>query len=472
MDARNFVADLMCIFLPLLCLDGWYMRRGLPDRPYPSRWVFTAALAGSAVAATWFHFALAPGIGVDLSIIPITLGFYLLPWLLACAQFSVYIVWQLVHSALLVGHGRITTEAILTVLHLLPAALLPIAVYAGLMSAAKWLLRRQRPGVQGAGFAAALLVYSTFDYAWVFRSARRVSLHPWTFASFVLFFTLVFVLAARLILAAREAHERRADAAQGERLRLISQLSASVAHEIRNPITTVRGFTQLMLEQEYNRDRTVAYLDNMLRELDRADAMITHYLELSRREVPDERTEVHLQPLIRHVTELLQPLAGNRSVRLRCDAEEAVVSGSPEPLRQALIHLVRNAIEAHDGPGQVEITLRRMDPHVHITIRDTGRGIPTADLARLGEPFYSTKTKGTGLGLTFVYKVVHELGGRIRVESRPGEGTTFTVWLPALRPPYLEERLRALAAASSFRASSGTPASAAASELPEGGLPH
>ncbi|MCL6593700.1 MAG: HAMP domain-containing histidine kinase, partial [Alicyclobacillus sp.] len=424
MDVHNFLANLLCLFLPLLCLDAWQLRKSRADTPYATPWTLLSALVVAAVSSSLFNFSISTGIRVNLSIVALTLAFFLLPLPIAWLTVLLYIAAQVLISAALLSHRLLDPAAWHTIAVLLPHALWIVLVYVGLMTLCSYALAHQRFSWRGCGFVAALLCYSLLDYAYVAHNGHLPGFNSLAFASFVLFYSLTFIVTARLVVAARNAHERRLDAAQSERLRLIGQLSASVAHELRNPITAVRGFTQLLLEHDYPRAKAVEFLRNMLQEMDKAESMITNYLNLSRPEIRAVKEPVNMAEVTQYAVNLLSPLAQSHQVQLQCQAEPIVVAGSLEPLCQVLINLVKNAIEAHDRPGTVTVTIKRNEMYGEVVVRDTGRGIPQHELQRLGEPYYSTKSHGTGLGLTRVYKVVHELGGRIRIHSQEGEGTT------------------------------------------------
>ncbi|MCL6637149.1 MAG: ATP-binding protein [Alicyclobacillus sp.] len=442
MDVQHFLANLLCVFVPLLCLDAWQMRKSREDSPYATPWTLMAALVVAAVSSTLFNFAISPGLRVNLSIVALTLAFFLLPLPFAWLAVALYIASQVLISAALLSHRLIDPVAWHTIAELFPRAIWIVLVYVGLMTLCSYALAHQRFSWRGCGFVAALLCYSLLDYAYVAHNAHLPGFNSLAFVSYVLFFNLAFIVAARLVVAARNAHERRLDAAQSERLRLIGQLSASVAHELRNPITAVRGFTQLLLEHDYPREKAVEFLNNMLQEMNKAESMITNYLNLSRPEIRAVKIPVNMTEVVQYTINLLSPLAQSHEVHLKIQTEPLLVAGSSEALCQVLVNLVKNAIEAHDHPGTVTVIVRRSETHAEVVVRDTGRGIPQHELKRLGEPYYSTKTQGTGLGLTLVYKVVHELGGRIRIHSQEGAGTTVRLRLPLAPPSLVNEALQ------------------------------
>ncbi|OUM94159.1 MAG: hypothetical protein A9Z00_00595 [Thermobacillus sp. ZCTH02-B1] len=224
---------------------------------------------------------------------------------------------------------------------------------------------------------------------------------------------------------------------QSEKLAAAGQLAAGIAHEIRNPLTSLKGFLQLLKSGSSSAAKREAYLTIMLEELGRIEQILGELLVLSRpRAAQFARTGI--AQMIRHVVLLLQPQAVMRGVEIRVlpIPDEAHIYCDENQIKQVLINIVKNGIEAmeHGGVLTIEAVVNRDTAEIRVT--DQGTGIPPDKLDRLGSPFFTTKENGTGLGLTVCYRIVRNHGGRIEVDSRPGEGTTFAIYLPvAGRPP-------------------------------------
>lgn len=218
--------------------------------------------------------------------------------------------------------------------------------------------------------------------------------------------------------------------AQLEKLQAVGQLAAGIAHEIRNPLTTVKGFLQLM-QCSPGKEQNLDYLGIMLEEINSIEQITHEFLSLAKPSVP-KITVFNLNDLLRNVEVLLQTHAIMQNVKLNLELDESLprVAGDDGQIKQVVINLVKNAVEACVQGGVVTLTSGRGDNGVEIGVKDNGQGIAPDILAKLGTPFFTTKEAGSGLGLVVCFRVVHNLGGAIVVTSEPGEGTNFLLQLP------------------------------------------
>ncbi len=224
---------------------------------------------------------------------------------------------------------------------------------------------------------------------------------------------------------------------KSEMLSAVGELAAGIAHEIRNPLTALKGFTKLILSGSHSE----SYLEIMRGELDRIETIVNELLVLSKPQaVQFERCKI--VDVLRDVVMLLetQALLTHVDIELWMPEEPIEVLCVENQIKQVFINLLKNAIEAMPKGGTIRITVERQGDDVVIRVRDEGVGIPEEKLAKLGEPFYTTKDKGTGLGLMVSFKIVEQHGGTIRFESKEGEGTTVTVRLPLQFDPYAHYR--------------------------------
>jgi signal transduction histidine kinase len=225
--------------------------------------------------------------------------------------------------------------------------------------------------------------------------------------------------------------EQTENIARLDRLNLIGEMAASIGHEVRNPMTTVRGFLQLMAEKkEFVAGKD--YFAIMIEELDRANNIITEYLALAKNKVMDFHA-ADLNSIISEVAPLLQAdvIRHNCQLQMNLGAIPDILLDAGS-IRQLILNMVRNAIEAMPQGGAVKISTTDSGGKVLLSIADEGSGISGELLARLGTPFVTTKEKGVGLGLAVCYRIIHRHGATIDVQSEPGQGTTFTVtFLPS-----------------------------------------
>jgi len=228
----------------------------------------------------------------------------------------------------------------------------------------------------------------------------------------------------------RERLERKVY--QAEKLASIGQLAAGVAHEINNPLTSVALITEQLLREV--EDERVRRKLRIIEEQVEGAARIARSLLNFARQVAPEIGDVDLNSLLERVTEELG--VQMKGITLRKNfGELPPIKGDELQLRQVFTNILLNAIQAIDGTGEIRVTTGRGEGEVFVQICDTGRGIPREHLSRIFEPFFTTKElgKGTGLGLAIAHGIVERHGGRIEVESTPGEGTCFTVLLPVER---------------------------------------
>ncbi|HLO12310.1 MAG TPA: ATP-binding protein [Pseudoneobacillus sp.] len=203
-------------------------------------------------------------------------------------------------------------------------------------------------------------------------------------------------------------------------------LAAGIAHEVRNPLTAVKGFLKL-LKEEMNHP----YLITIEQELDKALSTLTNLLHVTKPDFHDEPSvPINLCQELDSVAYLFQEKLYQIQIVKDYQNPEVMVVGKRNGLIKALFNLMKNAIEAIDHDGNIVIEQYIMDGSFNLKITDTGIGIPEEKLTMLGTPFFSTKSNGTGMGLTQVFTIIHNHNGRISVKSEVGKGTTFHILLP------------------------------------------
>lgn len=222
---------------------------------------------------------------------------------------------------------------------------------------------------------------------------------------------------------------------KSDKLAVIGRMAAAVAHEIRNPLTPIKGFLQIFdAEKEYNEE----YGHLILSELERVELILSEFLTLAKPH--QERLEtINLEVIVRKVIQLLETRASldNKRIYFQGDETEIVyyVSGDSNTLKQVFINVIQNALDAIEAnTGEILITLLAADNGlVGVNIMDNGAGIEQERIAMLGEPFYSTKEKGVGLGLMICYKIVENHKGKISITSEKGKGTNVSILFPAVQ---------------------------------------
>ncbi|WP_433745168.1 ATP-binding protein [Falsibacillus pallidus] len=248
-------------------------------------------------------------------------------------------------------------------------------------------------------------------------------------SSSIILATLIAII--YLIENMNEQMEMRQELIRREKMDVVSQLAASVAHEVRNPMTSVRGFMQLM-QNESLTEKQDMYITISIEELDRAQGIITQYLDLARPQTNPFET-IDLTSVIHQSINVMQSYAVLNSIHITHQVEESLeIVGFKLEIQQVLINIIKNAIEAIKSEGEITISAaNQSNGFVSIHIEDNGVGMTEEQIKKLGSPYYSTKEKGTGLGLTLCHHIVKQMGGQIVIESELNKGTCFTINLPA-----------------------------------------
>ncbi|WP_096156674.1 ATP-binding protein [Bacillus sp. FJAT-45066] len=215
-----------------------------------------------------------------------------------------------------------------------------------------------------------------------------------------------------------------------ERLKTTGQLAAAVAHEIRNPITVVKGFIQLYEQDKQLPEHVKKHYQLMLGELNTAETVISDFLTLAKPDV-NEVESIEIKPALYNVMDLLNTYALIDTIQIELDIEDDYsIQCTLIEFKQLFVNLLKNAIEASEHGGTVRVTVRRGNSRVKIVIVDQGVGMSKEQLKRIGTPFYSLKAKGTGLGLMICFNIVQKYEGTIDFFSKEGNGTEVTVTFP------------------------------------------
>ncbi|SFG75572.1 Signal transduction histidine kinase, nitrogen specific [Desulfotomaculum arcticum] len=217
-----------------------------------------------------------------------------------------------------------------------------------------------------------------------------------------------------------------------ERLTIIGQMAAGMAHEIKNPLTAIKGFAQLLSTKI--KDPTIKeYLTIMDDEINRMSQVIRDFLQLARPKAPNfERTDINL--LFHDITSIIGPQAFLKGIETSLKTDSMIPESLMDPgqIKQVVLNLTQNALEVMDKGGKLTLETKYLHAakEIRLDVHDTGCGIPRDKIKNLGVPFYTTKPEGTGVGLSIVFSIVEQHGGRINVQSEEGRGTTFSVFLP------------------------------------------
>jgi two-component system NtrC family sensor kinase len=220
---------------------------------------------------------------------------------------------------------------------------------------------------------------------------------------------------------------------QVEKLSSIGLLAAGIAHEVNTPITGISSYTQLLLRETPESDQRKPILEKIEKQTFRAAEIVNGLLNFARLN-GSEFTDLNLNQLIRESLNLLDHQLHQNHIRVDAALDESIpqVFGNSGKLQQVFINLFLNARDAMISGGELKVRTAMNDEMVVVDINDTGAGISEENIKRIYDPFFTTKStgKGTGLGLAVTYGIIQEHGGRIFVDSAPGQGTHFRLKLP------------------------------------------
>ena len=230
-----------------------------------------------------------------------------------------------------------------------------------------------------------------------------------------------------------EMRSLRREIARSQRLASVGRLAAGVAHEIRNPLSSIKGFATYFKERYPDAPQEQETANIMIAEIDRLNRVVGQLLEFAK-PVPVSPKPASLGELIDNSVKIIEQQAKERQITLKtvnlAKMDNAVID--PDRISQVLLNLYLNAIESMEPGGElgVELSTDGGESLIQIKVSDTGSGIPEAHLSRIFDPYFTTKSTGTGLGLAIAHNIIEAMGGQINISSQPGKGTTFLIVIP------------------------------------------
>ncbi|MEJ2219362.1 MAG: ATP-binding protein [Desulfobacterales bacterium] len=229
-----------------------------------------------------------------------------------------------------------------------------------------------------------------------------------------------------------EVRALRREVARSQRLASVGRLAAGVAHEIRNPLSSIKGFATYFKERYPDRPEDQQTADIMIQEVDRLNRVVGQLLEFAR-PISIKPKTISLEALLNDAVRLIKERAAekNITVNTRNTTQINTAWGDPDRINQILLNLFLNAIDAMENGGELDVEISSDDSReICISVSDTGCGISPQDIPRVFDPYFTTKSTGTGLGLAIAHNIAEVMGGRISVESPQDRGTIFRVFFP------------------------------------------
>ncbi|MFE1245646.1 ATP-binding protein [Fictibacillus sp. NPDC058756] len=246
------------------------------------------------------------------------------------------------------------------------------------------------------------------------------------FSSFLIaFFSCIFLI-ERLV----KINMQLKESVYLDKLAVAGQMAAAIAHEVRNPMTTIRGMIQFLGSTTID-EKLKEHSPLLIEELDRTNKIITDYLSMVKPDVP-KLERINLKNVLTDVVSLTAPYGSIHNVEVTvCDIGSHIVNIDEQKLKQGLINIIKNGIEAIDNTGSIHLYKYKITKrNITIAIEDNGKGMTEKELEQIGLPFYTTKAKGTGLGMMVTYKLIRDMGGKLHYESELNEGTRVLLTLP------------------------------------------
>ncbi|MFB6803484.1 ATP-binding protein [Peribacillus butanolivorans] len=252
---------------------------------------------------------------------------------------------------------------------------------------------------------------------------------------FIILPPFIIVLAVYIMEILKDAILIRTQMVRLEKMEIVSQLAASISHEIRNPLTVVKGFVQLLKAPDLSQEVKEQYIEHVVRELNSAESIISEYLAFAKPAI-EKVDNIFINREIGYVIEMIKPLANMNLVNISEQLTPGITRGNIQHFKQCFINLIKNGIEAMPNGGELSIVSYENNFDIIIEISDNGIGMNKEQINRFGEPYYSCKEKGTGLGSMLAVKTIQTMNGTLNINSVSNKGTTITVTLPAYHEDY------------------------------------
>ncbi|MCM3630919.1 HAMP domain-containing histidine kinase [Paenibacillus glycanilyticus] len=297
--------------------------------------------------------------------------------------------------------------------------------------------KKQKDAMILATGLGLFIIFTVADIIQYYSLSRNYEFMYWKWGIVCFVFTLVVLLGRQIVINfekvvtySRQLEIYNNELQRSEKMDMISQLAASVAHEVRNPLQVTRGFLQLLEEKSIS-NKEKNYMVLAINELDRASEIITDFLTFAKPQL-EHVTVLNIANEFKHIGTILIPLANLQGGRIKLNIPDHLqIQGNSSKFKQAFINMIKNSIEALNGDGEIEINGYHEEDRVIICIKDNGVGMTESELAQLGEPYYSNKTKGTGLGLMVTFSIIEVMQGNIKFKSSKGIGTEVVITFPA-----------------------------------------
>lgn len=408
---KEFIAELLFHFFIMMIIPLVNIILSRQSRNNKINFTFFLTICLSLLISSLFPVRITDGLEFDLKFIPIFIAFY-------------YIGprWGLMAIGILLGITLFVdiTKLIPNIINYFFMTILFFIVY-------KHYIRKRLLFKLLAGVIFYLFIFTTRTIYLMQTGAMGDFPHLVWFSivSIITLSTTIYLIEMNKLQLLMMEQLKKAD-----KLNAISQLAASIAHEIRNPMTTIRGFLQLMKNEKNITASQGMFISLSLEELDRTNQIINDFLSLAR-PISEFTETIPLSNIMLDISDFMKPYAVMSNVKMNIHLEDNLyIAGNVNECKQLFINLIKNGIEAMPDGGNLEINGYQRNDMAIIEIKDNGVGFSAIQLNQLGQPYYSTKTKGTGLGLMISFDIIKRLKGDYNIESIENKGTIFTITFP------------------------------------------
>lgn len=286
-------------------------------------------------------------------------------------------------------------------------------------------------GLRGGLLTAAVISLAVLPYILGWTSATPVLADE--FAEIVFYFAIALLaggLVQREFRTRKRAEDMRLQLERSQKMSLVGQIAAGMAHEIKNPLASIKGGVEILCDDTTSDDDRQEFKSIVLKEVKRINASVSDFLEFARPSEP-QMVALDLADVVRAGLKQVQPQAMERHITIESRvAGPVMVTGDGEKIHQVLLNLLLNAVDASPDNATVTVTLQVNNKNAIVAVEDSGDGLSEENLARIFEPFFTTKSSGTGLGLAIARNIIHQHHGTITLRNLPRGGATAEISLP------------------------------------------
>ncbi|WNS78569.1 HAMP domain-containing sensor histidine kinase [Domibacillus sp. DTU_2020_1001157_1_SI_ALB_TIR_016] len=411
----DLVINFLLVLFPLFLWQMFYLLHYIYKFGWVERWMFAVFPVLSLIMCMTFPIVFIEPLLLDLRRIPLILG----------ALYGGYKVALLLLSVVITHRYLIGGEAFYNSFFIL----ILTAVCAGLMSKYYLKMPLKMKILTSSVLIVLSLFFSTLFSTQVFDVAMVMNIR----LEHLLINVIGMVISTLLteVILINFALLRKS--MKAEKMEVASHLAASISHEVGNPLTATKGFIQLLSDEKIPFETRKDYLEIAAQELDQAIDIIDDYLIFAK-PAPKEKEKIFIFEEIQYVVKNLTPLARINNIKINIsllENRDCFVLGEQNKFGQCLANILKNAIESMPEGGEIQIALDyEQASTITLTIKDEGIGMTPQQIDRIGEPYFTTKENGTGLGMMVSFSVIQGMGGKIKVESGEGKGTYFSITLP------------------------------------------